>query len=61
MQVTQTLIDVDTDETITPEGFACGQFLMCENEATCFIDHPILDWVPACDRCLAKAQRLEAM
>lgn len=29
----------------------CEWFLLCENEATCKTPHPILKWVPTCERC----------
>jgi hypothetical protein len=29
----------------------CLWFALCENESTCFVDHPVLGPVPCCDRC----------
>ena len=36
---------------------ACQAFALCENAATGVIAHPILDYVPCCERC---ARRLES-
>ncbi len=29
----------------------CGYFALCDNEATCTIEHPVLGDVPACGSC----------
>lgn len=36
----------------------CQVFLLCRNEATTTIPHPILGNVPACQRCADKMARL---
>lgn len=37
----------------------CKWFAMCNNRATSFRAHPVLDRVPICDRCNAKVAALE--
>lgn len=32
----------------------CELFLLCENEATGVVEHPILGYVPGCKRCATK-------
>ncbi len=39
----------------------CKAFLLCENPATTYFDHPTLGKVPACDRCMAKREAIEAL
>ena len=36
----------------------CGWFALCMNQATTTIHHPVLDYVPCCDRCAAKVAAL---
>lgn len=36
----------------------CQWFLLCENEATTTLYHPILGAVPTCERCAEKVARL---
>ena len=39
----------------------CKVFLLCENPATTYFDHPTLGKVPACARCEAKMEAMEAL
>lgn len=32
----------------------CGWFALCENEANGVVAHPILEYVPTCERCATK-------
>lgn len=36
---------------IPASAIMCGWFAMCRNDATHFEPHPVLTYVPACDRC----------
>ena len=40
-------------DTRRPDGepIACVMFVLCMNEATLLIPHPVLDYVPSCQRC----------
>lgn len=44
------------DGTVNPNGdpIACTMFLLCMNEATLLIPHPVLDYVPSCERCATR-------
>lgn len=39
---------------IDPTEYTCAWFPRCENDATHFQSHPVLDAVPCCDRCRDK-------
>lgn len=41
---------------VTPEGkVVCAWFALCDNEATGVVEHPVLEYVPTCQRCADKA------
>lgn len=44
------------DETPLPSEpatiYYCAWFARCTNESTHYEWHPVLGWVPACDRCV---------
>lgn len=42
--------------TVSPDGdpIPCVLFLLCTNDATVLLPHPILDATPACERCAVK-------
>lgn len=40
---------------VTPEGdVICGWFALCENVAIGVVAHPVLEYVPVCQRCADK-------
>lgn len=42
------------------KGNKCQWFMLCTNEATETMDHPILGKVPICHRCKEKTEKLSA-
>lgn len=44
------------EDTYSPDGdpIPCTMFVLCANEATLLIPHPVLDYVPSCERCAVK-------
>lgn len=59
--VTITNGDGTTEEVpldqLAPDG-PCEWFALCDRPATSFLDHPVLQLVPVCDRCREKVERL---
>lgn len=47
-------IEIDAAGKVSEPG-RCRWFLLCENEATTTVAHPVLGSVPCCGRCAARA------
>lgn len=44
-------------DQITPDG-PCEWFALCDRPAIALLEHPVLHFVPACERCRAKVEAL---